>query len=198
MAFDEALRLVISYGYLFIFLMMIIEGPIITIVSSFAAALGFLNIYVILILAFVGNLLPDLVYYILGYWGRTSFIEKHRHFFGFKKEYLEKIEEIFKKNVVKSLLIVKIIPFFALPGLITAGAMKISFSKYFKWISLIIFGNSLFYLILGYFFGATYRTFEKYFYAKFYLILLLIIILIIILITYKKAANKVLDAIDFK
>lgn len=195
MAFDRILHLIITYGYLLIFLLMVVEGPITTVVSAFASALGYFDIYIVFLLALVGNLIPDLIYYALGYWGRTSFIDKHKKIFGFRKAQIANLEKFSIDNAVKSLLVVKLLPFLAMPGLITAGAMKIPFGKYLKWVLIIIFCNSLFFLLVGYYFGSTYKTFERYFDFKLYLVAILLVILGLVIYGYKKIAARMLKTI---
>ena len=57
---------------------------------------------------------------------------------------------------------IKMIPLLATPGLILVGATKMDVKKYAFWSIVITIPTSLFYLIIGYYFGAAYNTIEHY------------------------------------
>ena len=63
---SEVLDWLIRYGYLLMFLLMLIEGPTITASAALGAALGYFNVFVVFALSFLGNFLPDMLYYMLG------------------------------------------------------------------------------------------------------------------------------------
>lgn len=45
---------------------MVVEGPIVTSIAAFAASLGYLDIYMILIISLLGNLIPDILLFFIG------------------------------------------------------------------------------------------------------------------------------------
>lgn len=144
------------------FLAMLIEGPVVTAAGAFAAALGAFNIWIVFILSIFGNLVPDAIYYLLGYWGREGIIKKHPRLFRISEERLAKLEELYATHPGKTLLAVKLLPFLATPGLVVAGIAKVPLKKYSWWNIAITLPSSLFYLIIGYYFGATYGLIAKY------------------------------------
>ena len=75
-SFSSALAFTISQSYLFIFIVMVIEGPIITTAASFAASLGYFNIGIIFLLSLLGDLVGDGLHYIIGRTARVAFVEK--------------------------------------------------------------------------------------------------------------------------
>lgn len=171
---------VIANGYALMFLLMIIEGPAITAAGAFAAALGIFDVWIVLILSLLGNLIPDAIYYALGFWGREGIINKYGRYFKIDREWLEKLELNYSKHAGKTLMAVKLIPVLATPGLIAAGIAKIPLKKYVFWSLVVTIPSSLFYLIIGYYFGETYNSIIHYVkYGEYFLILFIIIFAII-------------------
>ena len=65
---SEILDWLIRYGYLLMLLVMLVEGPAITDSASLGAALGHFNVFIVFILSFFANFLPDVLDYSLGRW----------------------------------------------------------------------------------------------------------------------------------
>ncbi len=191
-----AAQWVIQNGYLLMFLVMLIEGPVITAAGAFVAALGFFNIWIVLILSLLGNIIPDIAYYMVGFWGREQFVDRYGHYFNLDKKKMEHLEEMFDKHAVKSLVIIKLVPLLATPGLIVAGLTRIDIKKYMKWSLIITVPSSLFYLILGYYFGAAYDAVAHYLRIGGYLILFLIIILAAIVYLERKVSRKLAEEME--
>ena len=164
------------------FVVMLLEGPVVTAAGSFAAALGYFNIGWILVLSILGNLIPDVVYYALGYFGRDKFVNKYGKYFGLTPDKIEYVENLLKTHPIKSLFIIKLVPFLATPGLIVVGLTKMDLRKYITWSLIITIPSSVLYLVLGYYFGAAYDHIVRYFNIG---VLLLIIFVIIIFIVIK-------------
>ena len=62
------------YGYWMMLPLMIIEGPIITIIASMLAKLGAFNIFIVFILSVAGDMIGDIILYYLGYKLGNSFV----------------------------------------------------------------------------------------------------------------------------
>jgi membrane protein DedA with SNARE-associated domain len=195
-SFGHFFSLLTAHGYVFMFILMLFEGPTITAASAFAAALGYFNINIVILIAIFGNLIPDIVFYSIGYWGRESFVKKNGKFLGFKKVNITALEKVFQENMVKGLFAAKLIPLLSIPGLVTAGVARIPFKKYLGWVSLIIACNSTFFLIFGYYFGATYKSFSQHFNTKIYLIIAFVLIFIVIIYAYRTILKKVVENVE--
>ena len=71
---DYFLNIVQNYGYFAVFLGSLIEGESIILAACVLAAAGHLNIYKIMIIAFIGTLIADQALYYLGrYYGQRLF-----------------------------------------------------------------------------------------------------------------------------
>jgi len=188
-----AMQWIIQNGYLLMFVVMLIEGPVITAAGAFGAALGFFNIWTVLMLSLLGNIIPDILYYAIGFWGREQFIDKYGHYFGLNKNKIKNLEDMFEKYAVKSLFVIKLVPLFATPGLVAAGLIKMDIKKYIKWILIITIPSSLFYLIIGYYFGATYNSIVHYLRIGGYLILFFVIIFVVIMYFERKLSERIAE-----
>ncbi len=187
---------VIANGYALMFVLMIIEGPVVTAAGAFAAALQIFNIWLVLVLSLLGNLIPDALYYILGFWGRKRLLERFGHYFGAKKEWLEKLESKYAEHAGKTLMAVKLIPALATPGLIVAGIARVPLKKYIWWSLIVTIPSSLFYLIVGYYFGEVYNQISRYVKYGEYLIVIFIIIFVILSYAGKKISRKISGKIE--
>jgi membrane protein DedA with SNARE-associated domain len=165
-----------------LFVVMLIEGPVVTAAAAFAAALHYLNIWIVLALSIFANFIPDVVYYAIGYWGREKLINTYGHYFGITPERVALTEKLAKQHFGKSMFAIKMIPLLATPGLIIIGAARMDIKRYALWSILIIVPSSLFYLILGYYFGAAYATIQHYLNLGGYVIAAAVVI--VIAITY--------------
>jgi membrane protein DedA with SNARE-associated domain len=160
--FQGTVQWVLQHGYPLLFIVMLIEGPVITAAAAFAAALHYMNIWIVLLLSILANFIPDIIYYAIGYWGRGKFLDKYGHYIGITPERIAATEKLAEQHSGKSLFMIKMVPLLATPGLILVGATKMDIKKYAFWSIVIIVPSSLLYLIIGYYFGAAYNTIEHY------------------------------------
>lgn len=181
---------ILRQGYTLMFVLMLIEGPVVTAAGAFAAAFSYFQLWIVFILSILANLIPDAIYYAMGYWGRHRFIDQYGHYFGLTKQRIAAAEKLANKHTVKSLVAIKMIPFLATPGLIIVGASKMDIKKYILWSIIITVPSSLIYLLIGYYFGAAYSTIDRYLHLGYYLLAATIVILIIILYFQRKFAEN--------
>lgn len=188
--FQGTVQWVLQHGYPLLFIVMLIEGPVITAAGAFAAALHYMNIWVVLLLSILANLIPDLVYYAIGYWGREKFLNKYGHYFGITPERIAATEKLAKQHSGKSLFMIKMIPFLATPGLILVGATKMDIKKYAFWSIVIIVPSSLLYLIIGYYFGTAYTTINRYLNLGGYFITIALIVIVALAYLQRKYFSR--------
>jgi membrane protein DedA with SNARE-associated domain len=142
---------------------MLLEGPIVTFIVSFASSLGYLNIWIILVLAFFGNQIPDILLYFIGRSLRKSTVEKILSLIGLSSSKVTKLRKSIEKHYVTAIVSFKIIPNFPIPGLILTGFSKLEFKKFF-WTTLV--SNCVLAIVftsLGFFSGVVTTLFLKYF-----------------------------------
>jgi len=139
------------------------EGPIVMTLVGFLVGLGYFSFWPALLLMALGDLLGDIAWYSLGYYGASKLIEKIGRFFSLTEEKMERTKVIFNRHQAKIILISKITMGFglAVPVLITAGISKIPLKKF---IMLNLIGGLIwtaFLMFLGYTLGNIYLVVEK-------------------------------------
>ncbi len=190
-SFSGALAWLESVGYLLIFLAMIVEGPVVTAAAAFASALGYFNIFIVITLSLLGDLVGDFAYYFAGYFGRITFVEKYGHKVGLTPQRIERMERLIKKHPKKTLAAIKLAPILPAPGLMIIGATKMPVGKY-TWMTLIVtLPKTLIFVVLGYYFGRAYDSLAHYIESGQYLILLGVVVVVAALFIYKRVAARV-------
>ena len=195
-SFQATVQWVLQHGYPLLFIVMLIEGPVITAAGAFAAALHYMNIWIVLLLSIFANLIPDLVYYAIGYWGRGAFINKYGHYLGITPERIATTEKLATQHSGKYLFVIKMVPLLATPGLIIVGASRMDIKKYAFWSLIITIPTSLFYLIVGYYFGAAYSTISHYVDIGGYVIAAAIVIIVVLAYLQKKYFSRLAKKIE--
>jgi membrane protein DedA with SNARE-associated domain len=196
--FQGMVQWVLQHGYPLLFIVMLIEGPVVTAAAAFAAALHYMNVWIVLLLSVLANLIPDLAYYAIGYWGRETVVNKYGHYVGITPERIATTERLAEQHSGKSLFIIKMVPFLATPGLILVGATKMDLKKYAFWSIAIIIPSSLLYLIIGYYFGAAYNTIDHYLHVGGYAIGAFIVVILAIAYLQRKYFSRLGKKIEKK
>ena len=130
---SEILEWLIRNGYLVMFLIMLIEGPAVTAIGALGAALGHFNVFIVFVLSFFANFLPDVLYYYMGHWGGQWVLDKFGTRIGVPVERRERAAELITNHMGKWLLFIKTIPFISPPGLAVMGALGVSVKRFIWW-----------------------------------------------------------------
>lgn len=157
---DHIIALILQYKYPLLLLVSIVEGPIISMACGFLLKLGqiaFIPTYFILM---SGDLIGDVFWYSLGYFGGMPGVRKFGKFFGITEESVATVKRIFHRHHIWILFISKITMGFGFffVTLFTAGLTRLSFKRYML---LNFFGQFIWTAILlgvGYFFGNAYTS----------------------------------------
>lgn len=189
--FGQTLAWVESVGYFVIFLALLIEGPIVNAAAAFAAALGYFNIWIIVALAILGDLVADLIYYAIGYFGRLSLIERFGHRFGLSRERMRHIERLLNTHPTKTLVVIKLMPVIPTPGLMLVGVTRMPLRKFITLSALIILPKVALFTVLGYYFGQTYNSVTAYIQNGEYFIAIAIVAVLAVWWVYNKSTELV-------
>jgi membrane protein DedA with SNARE-associated domain len=148
-------------GYLIIFLVMCLEGPLITYVAAFAASLGVFNIVVIYLLSLAGNLTGDIIYYTIGKFASASFVRRRslKTMSGWR---MERVSAYLRKNPGKALTIIKLTPPLPTPGLILAGASGIPLRTFLLYSLVVSTCYSLVFTLAGFYSGVAFGVVASY------------------------------------
>ncbi len=150
-----------TYKYLILLPLTIIEGPIVTITASFLASLGYLNVFIVYGISVLGDVIADSLLYLLGRIGRHTIIPRYGRFVGITEERLHFAEEHYKKHLMKTIFFGKVTNVPNITILITAGASRVNFKKYFLIVFIAEILKQPILVFIGYYFGKSYISIEK-------------------------------------
>lgn len=145
------------HGYPFVFLAMCAEGPGVTAAAGFASSLGYFSVFIIFILSLLGDLIPDTIYYFIGFFGRSAAKKWEEKKFHLSASRVNKLDHHIKTHGVKTLVALKFAPFLSIPGLITVGAARMPFWRFFFVCLAVSAPRNLLFLLLGYFGGQFFK-----------------------------------------
>jgi len=150
---DQLAQLLIQYKYLILLPIVVVEGPIITVIAGFIVSLGYMNLLITYLVVVFGDVGGDIIYYAIGRWGRENFLERWGKYIGFPIEKVVPIEKHFEKHGARTLFIGKMAQGIGGIFLVAAGLVKMPFYKFVSANLIATFVKSLGLLLLGYFFG---------------------------------------------
>lgn len=180
--------LIRHYGYFIFFPISIAEGPIVTVIASFLASFGYLNVFIIYILAILGDVVGDAIYYLIGYLGKNRLL-KGKKILWISKEKIIGIENHFENHSIKTLFFGKITHGAGFAILIAAGVAKMPFKKFIWYNFLGTVPKTLIFVTIGYFFGKSYTLINDYLFYISTILFIIISLCFVGYIIYKKRKN---------
>jgi|SRR5665213_3605831 len=158
---DTAIHLLEQFGYFFLFLIAIVEGPIVTIIGAFLASQGYFNVFAVFAVVTVGDLFGEFLLYGFGRLGRTGALASVRRYLGMTGERFVRLERYVDKHGVKILFVAKYTQtgLLALPA---SGAARMPLGKFLFYNTLATLPKSLVLVLVGYFFGYAYNRIDGY------------------------------------
>jgi len=151
-----------NYGYWLMLPLMVIEGPIVTVLAATMAALGAFNVFIVLGFSILGDLIGDALFYGLGYkWGMT-FVHRFGKYIGITESLVLRMEKYFEKHGGKTIFAVKSTTGLCWTTFVAAGIVKMNFKKFMQYS---FFGGivwSGFLVAMGYFYGFLWRDLKQY------------------------------------
>jgi len=179
-----------TIGYPLMLIVMIVEGPIITILAAFAASLGFFNIFIVLILSILGDIIGDMILYTIGYFGGNRALAKAEKILKIKPAIVAKLESLFRTHGKKTIFAVKSTTGLCWITFIAAGTMQMKFKDFItaSFLGGIIWSGFL--VIMGYFFGYAFREIGDYIKYAGLIIFFFAVIFYITLTLYKRYQSK--------
>ena len=186
LADPQILGYIKTIGYPTMLILMIIEGPIATILAAFAASLGFFNIFIVLILSMLGDVIGDIILYAIGYTGGAQTLAKAERILKIKPETVGKLKNLFLLHGKKTIFAVKSTTGLCWITFIAAGTVRMKFQDF-------LFGSILggivwssFLAVMGYFFGYAFLQINDYIKYAGLIIFAAAVSFFIVLTVYKK------------
>jgi membrane protein DedA with SNARE-associated domain len=152
-----ALEWILRHGYLLMFAAMLLEGPLVTTAGAFGAALGYFNIYWVAGLSFLGNFLPDCLYYSLGYWGGRPALERFGRPLGITTARLDRWSPAAGRSAGGWLLLVKEAPLIGPAGIAVMGVLRVPAPRFLLWDLAINAATALLLSAMGFYAGRGYN-----------------------------------------
>ncbi|KKP67091.1 MAG: DedA family protein [Candidatus Moranbacteria bacterium GW2011_GWE1_35_17] len=150
------------YGYWIILPLMIIEGPVATIMAAMLASLGAFNVWVVLLLSMLGDIIGDVIFYAAGYYWGMDFVRRIGKYIGITENLILKMEKYFQRHGGKTIFTAKSTTGLCWATFTAAGIVKMNFIKFLKYS---IMGGvvwSGFLVSMGYFYGYMWREIKQY------------------------------------
>jgi membrane protein DedA with SNARE-associated domain len=124
----------LGYGtYVILFLLVAIEGPIAILLASAAASTGLMRPVLVFISAALGNLTADMLWYTLGYMGKTEWLFHFGRRLGIRPSLIEHLKHNMIKHATRVLFLAKLTVSFVIPSLIAAGLLRIPWKRWFPY-----------------------------------------------------------------
>lgn len=182
------------YGYAIMLPLMIIEGPVATIMAATLSSLGAFNIFLVLVLSIVGDVVGDVIWYGLGRRYGLGFVRRFGKYFGISEKTVFLMEKYFTRHGGKTIFAVKSTTGLCWATFTAAGIAKMNFGKFLRYS---IYGGlvwSGFLVLMGYFYGYLWREIKQYIDWVGWIIFFLGLISIFIITIYKnRQAKRMLD-----
>lgn len=147
-----------EYGYFAVFLVSLVEGPIVSILAAFLAAQGLLSLPAVFGTLLMGDIVGDIGYYGIGRWFRAplhQFLSRHRPKLD---DQIERVGGQIRSQPGRVLLFGKFTHATGFAILLAAGTAGIRFRTFFFYCILGTVPKTVVLTAAGYFFGEYYRN----------------------------------------
>ncbi len=152
----------LAYKYIVLFPGVVIEGPILTVIAGFLASSGHLNLFIAYGVIVIADITGDSLYYFLGRFGGTRFIERWGSKVGLTLERVEKIENHYAEHAGKTLILGKFAHSIEIPFLVAAGLAGVPYGTFLWYVFIPTVPKSLLFILIGYYFGRAYGEINNY------------------------------------
>jgi membrane protein DedA with SNARE-associated domain len=182
------------HGYWMMLPLMIIEGPVVTLIAAMLASLGAFNAWIVLALSILGDMIGDVILYGAGYYFGMGFVKNIGKYIGITENLVLRMQKYFEKHGGKTILAVKSTTGLCWATFVAAGIVKMDFKKFLKnsFYGGIIWSSFL--VAMGYFYGYLWREIHSYIKWVGWILFIVAAVTLIILTVYKKRQAKKLLA----
>lgn len=170
------LTIIPIYKYGLLFLLVMIEGPLITMGAGWLGSLGYLNLVLATVIIICADMLSDCAYYAAGYFGGEKLVKKYT---STSLSRLRGREHFIHRHSRKAIVLAKLTHVAGVPFLLTAGLSRIPFSIFFLYDFVATIPKSIIFVALGFYVSHIASTINQYLeYGTFGVFALLLVIFI--------------------
>jgi membrane protein DedA with SNARE-associated domain len=151
------ISLLTTYRYVILFPIAALEGPVVSLAAGFLIHTGVFRFWPAYIVLMFGDIVPDSIYYFIGYYGRDrSYTKKLIAGSKFFTKNIKKVEILWKKHGLATMFFGKLAYGLALPFLVSAGMSRVPFKRFIRYaLPITLFQYALF-IGIGYSSGGLY------------------------------------------
>jgi membrane protein DedA with SNARE-associated domain len=120
-----------AWSYLVLALLVVVEGPIATLLGAAAASAGVMRPWLVFLAASTGNLIADTLWYSVGYVGRLEWFLRFGRRLGISHAQLDRLQHMMHKHAARILFFAKLSMSLMIPSLIAAGLVKAPWRRWF-------------------------------------------------------------------
>lgn len=193
------INLIIDYGYIGIFLSMLLESIIIIIPSELVLATsgilisnGILNPIITFLICLMGSVFCSCIIYFMGYFGGVPFIKNYGKYFFMKEDDITKSNQFFNKYGLISSCIGRNIPIIRTLISLPIGISRLSFMKFLIYTTIGSIPWTFLFLYFGYALGNNWIILETIT-SKLKIPIIILIFILIISFIYKRIHKKTIS-----
>jgi membrane protein DedA with SNARE-associated domain len=149
-----------AWAYAALALLVLVEGPIATLLGAVAASTGVMRPVWVFAAAATGNLTADTLWYSLGYMGKKEWLMRWGRFLHLRRGQILRLENEVRKNALKLIFVGKLTASLSIPALVATGLAKVPMRR---WIGALLLGEVIWtggLVIVGYKLGESLRQVE--------------------------------------
>lgn len=186
----QLLQFVEQYGYGIMLVLMIVEGPIITIIAAFLASLGVFHVGIVFALSVIGDMTGDVILYYVGKTWGMRFVRGFGRYMGITEGLVEKMRGYFARHGGKTIFLVKSTTGLCWVTFVTAGIVRMSVRKFigFSFLGGVVWSSFL--VFLGYMYGYAFQSISQYIRWAGWAVLCIAILVFALLSAYKKRQSR--------
>lgn len=158
---NAIIAVIATWGYVVIFPLSVIEGPVVAVIGGFLVSLGTLNWFLLYIILMLGDIVGDALYYALGRYGHGPIGQHIARWIGITPHRFNALSRAFHKYDTRILLWNKAQ---ALGSVVLyfAGAARMSFWRYMVVNTLGSAPKIALFQVIGYYFGRSFVQIQTY------------------------------------
>ncbi len=187
---NALIQFLLAHGYIVMFFLMWLEGPIVTLAAAFLASLGFFSWPMVFLVSLLGDITGDIVLYGVGRTWGSAFVNRFGKYLGIRQKLIKKMQGYFHIHGGKTIFMVKSTTGLCFVTFVAAGMARMPLKK-FLWYSLlggIVWSGIL--VAMGTFFGALYEEIAQYISWAGWIILGVMGVLFFVVTWYKKREGE--------
>lgn len=118
------------WNYILLSFLVIVEGPIATLLGAIAASGGYMRPILVFLVASLSNLCSDLLWYTLGVSGKIEWILHVGKHVGLRNHHVKRLERSMLNHAAKIIFIAKLTNGFSLAALVAAGLTRVPIKRW--------------------------------------------------------------------